>query len=210
MIAPYNCVIVANGSFPTAKVPLKLLKEASVVIACDGAICSLHKAGIIPQAIVGDMDSIPEELRLHYANLLVEIVDQEINDLTKAVLQARNMGQEEILILGATGLREDHTVGNISLLAEYMPHFRRVEMATDFGWFTSLSTPTEFNSFPGQQVSIFSLNPLTKLTFSGLRWPVKDRTLTSWWQGSLNEATGDHFHITFEGEANLIIFRTYP
>ena len=58
MIAPYNCVVVANGSFPQTALPLRLLHEASVVIACDGAVEALDKAGIIPTAIVGDLDSI--------------------------------------------------------------------------------------------------------------------------------------------------------
>ncbi len=71
------------------------------------------------------MDSIPGDLREKYAGKIITIKDQEINDLTKAVYFAQNVGQEEIVILGATGLREDHTLGNISLLADYMPHFRR-------------------------------------------------------------------------------------
>ena len=38
MIAPYNCVVVANGRFPQTALPLHLLHQASVVIACDGAV----------------------------------------------------------------------------------------------------------------------------------------------------------------------------
>ena len=63
MIAPYNCVVVANGSFPQTALPLHLLHEASVVIACDGAVEALDKAGIPPAAIVGDLDSIPPRFR---------------------------------------------------------------------------------------------------------------------------------------------------
>lgn len=59
MIAPYNCVVVANGRFPQTALPLHLLHQASVVIACDGAVEALDKAGITPTAIVGDLDSIP-------------------------------------------------------------------------------------------------------------------------------------------------------
>ena len=51
MIAPYNCVVVANGSFPQTTLPLRLLHEASVVIACDGSVEALDKAGITPAAI---------------------------------------------------------------------------------------------------------------------------------------------------------------
>ena len=45
--------------------------------------------------------------------------DQETNDLTKAVNYVKTLGFREVLILGATGRREDHTLGNISLLAQF-------------------------------------------------------------------------------------------
>ena len=128
MIAPYNCVVVANGSFPQTALPLHLLHEASVVIACDGAVEALDKAGIPPAAIVGDLDSIPPRFRERYADRFHFVEDQEINDLTKSVRFAHRSGQQEVLILGATGLREDHTLGNISLLMDYAPLFHRIEM----------------------------------------------------------------------------------
>ena len=51
MIAPYNCVVMANGRFPQTALPLHLLHQASVVIACDGAVEALDKAGITPTAL---------------------------------------------------------------------------------------------------------------------------------------------------------------
>lgn len=59
MIAPYNCVVVANGRFPQTALPLHLLHQASVVIACDGAVEALDKAGITPTAIVGGPRQYP-------------------------------------------------------------------------------------------------------------------------------------------------------
>ena len=53
-----GCVIVANGRFPSAELPLRLLKEAKTIIACDGAVKTLYEKGIHPDAIVGDLDSI--------------------------------------------------------------------------------------------------------------------------------------------------------
>lgn len=206
MIAPYDCVVVANGSFPETTLPLDLLKKATVCIACDGAVRALHAKGIKPTAIIGDLDSIPDELRLLYADRIHQIEDQEINDLTKAVRFAHSIGQTEVLILGATGLREDHTLGNISLLLDYVPLFHRIEMLSDYGLFTPLLHSATLASRPGQQVSIFSLSPDNEITTNGLRWPITRRKLTSWWQGSLNEATGTSFTITLNGEAGVILY----
>ena len=62
-----GCVIVANGRFPSAELPLRLLKEAKTIIACDGAVKTLYEKGIHPDAIVGDLDSIPDQrpLQIH-------------------------------------------------------------------------------------------------------------------------------------------------
>ena len=123
-----GCVIVANGRFPSAELPLRLLKEAKTIIACDGAVKTLYEKGIHPDAIVGDLDSIPAGLRERYADRIHHVEDQEINDLTKSVRFAHTQGYREVLILGATGLREDHTLGNISLLMDYAHLFKRVDV----------------------------------------------------------------------------------
>ena len=85
-----GCVIVANGRFPSAELPLRLLKEAKTIIACDGAVKTLYEKGIHPDAIVGDLDSIPAGLRERYADRIHHVEDQEINDLTKSVRLSRS------------------------------------------------------------------------------------------------------------------------
>lgn len=208
MIEPYDCVIMANGSFPQADLPLGFLRRASVVIACDGAIASLDKAGIVPTAIVGDLDSLSPGFRERYADRIHLVEDQEVNDLTKSILFAHRSGYRDVLILGATGMREDHTLGNISLLMEHAYLFRRIEMLSDYGLFTPLMKTATLMSRPGIQVSLFSLSPSGTLSTSGLRWPISGRMLTAWWQGTLNEATGDSFTVTLSPEARVLVYRT--
>lgn len=206
MIIPYDCIVVANGSFPQATESLELLKNAPVIIACDGAVKNLHERGFIPNAIVGDLDSIPPELLRIYADRIHTVEDQEINDLTKAVRFAHASGYRKLLILGATGLREDHTLGNISLLLEYAPLFEQIEMLSDYGRFIPVLKSTTLPSTPGQQISIFSMYPCGEITTEGLRWPITRRRLTAWWQGSLNEALGSQFTLTLSLDAQLIIY----
>ncbi len=203
-----NCIIVANGQFPTSERPLKLLNSATAIIACDGAVKNLYDIHIAPMAIVGDLDSIPRKLRDLYSERIHHVDDQEINDLTKAVRFAHHLGYKRITIIGATGLREDHTLGNISLLMEYAPLFDKVEMISDFGSFTPILKSTTFQSFPRQQVSIFALYPEGEISTEGLRWPICHRTLTAWWQGSLNEAIGDSFTIHLAPQCRILVYQT--
>ncbi|GHT35895.1 thiamine pyrophosphokinase [Bacteroidia bacterium] len=205
-----KCVIMANGSFPTSPLVLDLLRKTKALIACDGAVAELHRRGFTPDAIVGDLDSIPGDLRLLYADRLHGETEQDSNDLTKAVRFAKASGYDEALILGATGLREDHTLGNISLLLDYVRLLRHIEMITDYGRFTPILTTTTFESVKGQQVSIFTPRPEVKVSTMGLRWPIDHHSLTSWWQGTLNEALGNSFTITLTGEGGAIIFVVTP
>ena len=103
----------------------------------------------------------------------------------------------QVNILGATGLREDHTLGNISLLAHYMERYPNVEfvMRSDFNTFYPMQGTRQFASEKGQQVSLFSLTPEVPVSVSGLRYPIESRCLRSWWEGTLNEALGDTFEV---------------
>lgn len=206
MIQKYKCVIVANGLFPTRPEVLEKLEEAEFVIACDGAILNLegHR---VPDVIVGDLDSVSEELRQRYSDRIFPVTEQETNDLTKAVHYARENGFREILILGATGLREDHTLGNISLLLEYVGEFDRVEMLSDYGLFTPLVRTTTLKSYPGQQISLFSLYPHGAISVRGLRYPIENRRLHAWWEATLNEGVGNEFTAILQEEAKILVYR---
>lgn len=207
---PRRCVIVANGRFPRTERPLRELAAASAVIACDGSVYHLEAADILPTAIVGDLDSLPVSLQERYADRIHPVRDQEINDLTKAVRFAREAGYTDVLILGATGLREDHTLGNISLLAEYAPSFRSIEILSDYGRFVPLLRSATLSCTPGQQISLFNLYPEGEITTEGLRWPITRRKLTAWWQGTLNEALGEAFTVTLSPGAKAIVYLCHP
>ena len=208
MIKRYKCVVVANGLFPTGQQALELLRQAEFVVACDGAVIGLEN-GRLPDAVVGDLDSLPEPVRNRYSDRIHRVKDQETNDLTKAVNYVKTLGFREVLILGATGRREDHTLGNISLLAQYVTEFERVEMVSDFGWFTPLYRTTTLDSEPGQQVSLFSLYPNGRISVSGLRYPIEKRRLLYWWEATLNEATGKEFTVILEEDARVLVYRTF-
>ena len=81
MIKRYNCVVVANGLFPTGQQALELLRQAEFVVACDGAVIGLEN-GRLPDAVVGDLDSLPEPVRNRYSDRIYRVKDQETNDLT--------------------------------------------------------------------------------------------------------------------------------
>ncbi len=206
---PPTIVIVADGKFPEHEIPLKVLTEANIVVCCDGAAAKVDTFEISPTAVVGDLDSLDSNLRNKYADRLFHEPDQDSNDLTKAVKWCLTRNYNDIIILGATGLREDHTLGNISLISNYSKLGASIRMLTDTGFFIALLESSTLNSFKGQQVSIFSPNNQTRITTTNLRYPIVNRSLEEYWMGTLNESLGDSFGINFDN-GPLIIFMTFP
>jgi len=202
-----DTVILADGSFPENEIPHSILENASRIICCDGAARSLIESGLKPFAIVGDCDSLNPEILNSYSDRIFKDTDQETNDLTKAVKWCREKGYNDIVILGATGKREDHTIGNISLLAEYAQYIN-VKMITDTGIFYPVLKGGSFKSSPGQQVSIFSINHETEITTCGLLYPLNRRKLKNWWEATLNEAVGNSFKLKFE-KGKVIVFMEF-
>ena len=174
-----EAVILANGEYPTHVLPLKMLEEAKFVICCDGAADEYILRGHTP--------------------------DVETNDQTKAVRFLQEKGYREIAIVGATGKREDHTLGNISLLLDYMKSGMEVRTITDYGVFIPANGTQTFVSHAGQQVSIINFGA-KGLKGEGLVYPLSD--FTNWWQGTLNEATSNRFTIQCTGEYLVFLAST--
>ncbi len=188
--ADFNVVVLADGAFPHKPKILELLTKAEKVICCDGSAGKLLHFGRTPDYVVGDLDSV------------------ETNDLTKAVQFCIEKGWGKIAILGATGDREDHTFANVSLLASYQQKLEKVVMISDFGVFVPINQTTEFTSEVGQQVSIFSLTPDCPISVRGLKYPIKERKLLAWWEGTLNEAVGQSFIVQLHGIGSAIVYKT--
>ena len=199
-----DAVILANGDYPSAPMSLKVLHEAPYVVCCDGGANEYIAQGHLPDVIIGDGDSLSEENRIKYASLIQHNPDQETNDQTKAIQFLLAQGKKRIAIVGATGKREDHTIGNISLLMEYMRMGVEVRIYTDYGVFMPCKGSCTFACREGQQVSIFNFTAKS-LKEKGLAYPIYD--FTSWWQGTLNTCTGTSFTIEAEGE--YLVFLNY-
>ena len=65
-----SIVIVADGKFPEHEIPLRALADADIVVCCDGAATKVDLHGIIPTAIVGDLDSVEENRNLPRIHLI--------------------------------------------------------------------------------------------------------------------------------------------
>lgn len=199
-----QAVILADGDYPSHALPCKVLRDASFVACCDGAVDAFVTRGGIPHLIVGDGDSISADNKTRFASILIAVDEQDTNDLTKTVTKLLERDIHRIAIVGATGKREDHTLGNISLLLEYKRMGADVRMYTDYGTFIPMDGGAEFESFARQQVSIFNFDA-KGLSAVGLDYPLSD--FSSWWQGTLNQCSGNRF--TLNAIGHYIIYLSH-
>lgn len=202
-----KAIILANGEFPRSKDLIEELKNAKFLVVCDGAMIHLERLKIVPQIIIGDLDSISSELKMKYKDRVIQIKEQASNDLSKAFYYCISLGFDEFVILGATGKREDHSIANVSLLSEYAKHCKDLVMKSDFGEFRIYSLPCEIPTQKGEQISIFCLNPEAKITSKYLKYPLVDLELKIWANGTLNQAEGDFFVLSADCQTQVIVYK---
>lgn len=201
----FDAVILCDGDYPSHLIPLSILNHAKYLVCCDGAGMHHIFHGGTPDAIVGDGDSLPEDFKHRYADILHSVSEQEDNDQTKATRFCISKGFHRIAYVGSTGKREDHTISNISLIMRYMRELHLdVTMITDHGYFIPASGKQTFESFPRQQISIFNFG-CKQLSGTGFKW--QPYPYEEWWQGSLNEAIGNQ--VTLEGDGDYLLFCTF-
>lgn len=201
----FDAVVAANGELPTGGTALQVLRNAKFLCCCDGAGERLSALGFKPDAVVGDGDSLSAEFKKSHADIFEKVDEQDDNDLTKATRLCLRRGFRRIAYVGCTGLREDHTIGNVFLLPRYHSEFGIMPvMISAYGWFVPASGDTVFATFARQQVSIVNVS-CSRLTGEGLRW--QPYAYTQLWQGMLNEATGDT--VVMHGDGEYIMYFTH-
>lgn len=172
---PVNMIaVIANGEMVDADIVKKYTSDADLIIAADGGVATCLKAGIQPDYIVGDMDSIDMDPSLTFPQARIErISDQESTDLEKTIGFVRTFRPAEIRFFSILGLRTDHTMANMIILQNFSKDIR-VSAYDNFGKLTLLHAGNNVLQIrKGRTVSFFTLNAVEKLTLSGFRYPLE-------------------------------------
>ena len=179
-------VILAAGDFPkTGGAAWKLLAGATHVVACDSAANAYRRRfRKWPDVIIGDLDSFSHPNLFPVPCSLIPISDQETNDLEKAMAYCARQNWRDPVIVGATGKREDHTLGNVFRALAY-----GCEIVTDRGRFIPVRGKAVLKVKKGAAISVFAPDPKTRMTSSGLQWPLEDVRFRNLYCATLNRAT---------------------
>ncbi|MEX2604146.1 MAG: thiamine diphosphokinase [Gracilimonas sp.] len=200
-----HAVIVSNGFPPTKELLEAEIKRADLLIGADGGGNTILRHGITPDVVIGDMDSFQKPEIINFE--MIRDLDQETNDLEKALSLANQKGSETCTVLGAFGRRMDHSLKNISVLKKFNPAFQKLlfvdEMLTAF-----LVENKYTGELPaGSIVSLFPLSGNVKgITTKGLKYPLSNESLENGRRdGTSNETVESEFSIEIES-GDLVVF----
>jgi thiamine pyrophosphokinase len=172
-----RALILANGKPPTRQLLQKILGTAEWFICADGGANTAARFGCTPDLIIGDLDSIKKETLAVFRSVQVKkLKDQNSTDLEKALTAVIRKKYKEIVVLGATGGRFDHAIGNLSALAKYSRKAHILFIDTG-GKFFSINHSAEF-SFPrGTIISLLPLSRSSGIVTKGLKWNLRNESL---------------------------------
>ena len=197
-----STVILAAGDFPRKNgTAWKLLAAAKRVIACDSAADAYRRrVGRWPDVIVGDFDSIGGGPHASQPSVCVRIPDQDTNDLEKAIVYCAKRGWKNPVIVGATGKREDHAIGNVFRALDY-----GLEIVTDRGRFIPVRGKAVLKVRKGAAVSVFAPDPKTHMISKGLEWPLEGVKFRNLYCATLNRATATRVTLTASHPVSIYI-----
>ena len=179
-----RAVIFANGIIKHLPEPKAIIMPDDLLIAADGGASHFKALGILPNVLIGDLDSIHSddlnELRTAGAEIIQHPSGKDQPDLELAFELAVDRGADEILVFGALGARWDMSIANILLLT--LPELSGVKLKfiEENQEITLLRGGEEFtlNGKKGDTLSLTALDQEVKgITLSGLEYPLKDGIL---------------------------------
>ena len=211
-------VIICDGSFPKTEYPRYLVRTADFIVCCDGALKKFMKNSVaifgeerLPDLVIGDMDTLSPALQKKYSDIIIKETEQEHNDQTKAVRWVLNNLSDisAIHILGATGGRPDHTIGNLSLLMEYTRMFDLndilLESVDDYGTAFPINDTIDIDCGEGREISIFSPDNSLRIKSEGLMYSTEDVVFDNWWKATLNKTVRDQIKLEFNHKSIALI-----
>jgi thiamine pyrophosphokinase len=174
-----KCIIIANGKSPSKKVVEYFYKkEFNTIICADGGANSAKKIGIIPNFIIGDLDSISLSTLKYFKDksTIIQIKRQNDTDVEKCLKFAIKKGFKEAILLGVTGDRLDHTICNLGIVIKFFNKIK-IYLTAESSFLTPINNDTIIKSKIGETISIYAFDKNTRITSIGLKYHLNKTAL---------------------------------
>ncbi|HEY0866381.1 MAG TPA: thiamine diphosphokinase [Fimbriimonas sp.] len=176
--------------------------SAEILLAADGGADRLRAIGLVPDATIGDLDSILPESR-EIQRETVHDPDQDTSDCDKLLALAQRRGHRGITLASVEGDLLDHMIGTLSS-AVASPLEVRFALRRGVGWILKGAAARTVGCRSGSRVSLLPLGTAT-ISMAGVEWPLVDRELSLGGKTSLsNRATQDRIVVRQRQGASLL------
>ena len=203
-------VIFAAGDWCEAPLINRFVTAATNILACDGALDRCREWGVHPTHVIGDMDSATQEALEAFTaqgGQLIQRMDQNQHDLSKALSYANENGATTCIVFGATGGDEQHTWANLLSCAVTAMDIICVSSDLTYRFFRP-GTSYSIECQPGSAFSLFALPEAKKIVLSGAKYPLKHSTMAMGSQGLHNECVERTLQLSFE-EGRLMMLHPH-
>lgn len=177
------------------------------IIAVDGGLAALSRLRLKPDAIVGDFDSVAEDILAEYKNSSDNITweihkpEKDETDTELALNTAIGLGCSKLVLLGATGGRMDHFIGNLHLLYACLKKGVEAAIVDEKNWITVIDKGRTFlaETLWGKYISFLPLcGEVKKITLTGFKYPLYEKDIDLGTSLCIsNELTGEEGTIEF-------------
>jgi len=178
-----RALIFANGDPATPELVERWLQPDAIVIAADGGARNVLDAGLTPDTVIGDFDSLPDSLldplERRGVRFIIHPVHKDETDLELAIQYALDCGATDIVIFSALGGRWDQSLGNILLLT--LPALDMPARIVDQRQTMSIIRPggeARIDGREGDTLSLIALGGDARgVTIEGCEYPLADDVL---------------------------------
>ena len=175
-----SALIVGNGEPPSRELFAACAREAELILCADGGANIASAYGFTPDYVVGDLDSVSSQSKAALAADRLVLVDPEGNvgtDGQKVLNHAVALGVTQAVLLGFTGRRTDHLLGNLSLLKAFADRLT-LRIVDDYCDIRLIDRCIRFRAAIGQKVSLCPLDGAAEgITTEGLKWALRSESL---------------------------------
>ena len=173
-----KALIVCNGNPPPKSLLRNLWEKTTYRVAADGGANMLLKSKYVPDAVVGDFDSLEPKTRKQMPNSkFLHIPEQDTNDADKAVRHCLKLGFKEIHLLGADGGRQDQFLSGLEILFKYSEQARLISW-TQLERMEFINRVWEEKIVPGTTLSILPVfGGAQGIVTKGLKYALNNQDL---------------------------------
>lgn len=205
-----HTLIFLNGEPPSAKVANYYLKNCNYIIAADGGANYLRTMNIIPDLIIGDLDSLKKTNLAYFKNKsdILRIREQNTTDFEKSLLYCIKENKNNIIVFGTSGKRSDHSLNNFSILKRF---YKKLDVRLISGGYEILYIKKKI-TFPYRKketVSLLAMPKAVEINSKGLKYKLTNTNLEfGIKEGALNESSSSEISIEFKSGC-LLLFKKH-